>query len=175
MVRRPGGTTFAETLVVVSLFSLMMIVILGFYIEGTRVTSRQDKYSGSYRRVLQVLDRMEVLLSYARVYEVRGDQVMFSNLARPQPLLLGQPDYGAVASTLVVRRDPPALVLRESGVSRTFLELEPWDRVSFSLSDMGTLSVTAVSRPPLDGNRGEGDARTIQATRRILLENDGRY
>lgn len=173
MVRRPPGTTLAETLVVVLLFSLLMVLILGFYIEGSRVSSRQDKYSASYRRALQVLDRVETLLAFARVWSVQADSVVFSPRASELSLARGLPDWGPAASTLVVRRDPPALLIREGGVSRTFLELSSWDRVSFGGSETGTVSVTALSRPPLDRSRGEGEARVIQCTRRILVENDG--
>ena len=42
-------------LVVTSIFGLLMVLILGFYIEGTKVPGRQDKYSASYSRVVQVL------------------------------------------------------------------------------------------------------------------------
>lgn len=172
-MRRPPGTTLTELLVVTMLFSILMVLILGFYIEGSRVTSRQDRYSASYRRVLQVLDRLSTLLGTARIYHVQADQIVFSPLPARSPLTLGRPDWGPMASTLLVQTSPPALILREGGATRTFLELQPWDGVSFGASGTGALSVTATSRPPLQA--GEGQARTIQATRRILLENDGIY
>ena len=55
MVRRDPGTTLTEMLVVLAVFSTLMVLILGFYIEGSRVTARQEHSSASYRRVLQVL------------------------------------------------------------------------------------------------------------------------
>ncbi len=173
MVRRPAGTTLTELLIVTVLFSTLMVLILGFYIEGSRVSSRQDRYSASYRRILQVLDRLDTLLATSRVYDVQSDQIVFSPLPAEAPLLSGRPDWGPVASTLVVQTSPPALILREAGASRVYLELQPWDSVRFSAPGPGVLSVTASSRPPLQA--GQGQARTLQATRHILLENDGDY
>ena len=174
-MRRSAGTTLAELLVAMLLFSLLMVLILGFYIEGSRVSSRQDKYSASYRRVLQVLDRVDTLLAFARVYQVAADQVQFAPLPAGSPLALGRPDWGSRASTLVVLTDPPALVLHQDGASHTLLELAAWDQVRFSRSGPDTLTVTASSTPPLGAGEGAGQARTIQVTRRILLENDGLY
>lgn len=182
MVRR-RGSTLAELLVVMFVFSLLMVLILGFYIEGSKVSARQDMYSASYRRVLQVLDRVQTLLAYARVYDVQGDQVVFSQLAESDPLdAFGRPDWLA-PSTLVAVRDPASrtlqLVLRDGTATRLLLQLEAGDLVTFAWggSNQGSLSVTAVSTPPIDPQRrqGEGVAHTLQVTRLILLENDGRY
>ncbi len=170
MVRRSPGTTLAEMLVVLAVFSTLMVLILGFYIEGSRVTARQEHSSASYRRVLQVLDRVETLLAFSRVYHVQADQVVFSLLPTTSPLALGVPDWGGQARTLVVKRDPAALLVREDGTSRVFLELNPEDEVRFGWPSAGVLEVTASSRPPL--RPGEGIPRTVQAARQILLEND---
>jgi type II secretory pathway pseudopilin PulG len=170
MVKRSPGTTLTETLVVMAVFSTLMILILGFYIEGSRVTARQEQSSGSYRRVLQVLDRVETLLAFSRVYYVQADQVVFSLLPDASPLALGFPDWGTQARTLAVKREPPALLLCEDGTSRVFLELSAEDEVCFGWPCPGVLEVTASSRPTLQP--GQGVPRTVQATRKILLEND---
>jgi len=169
MVRRSPGTTLAEMLVVLAVFSTLMVLILGFYIEGSRVTARQEHSSASYRRVLQVLDRVETLVAFSQVHHVQADQVVFSPLPTTSPLALGFPNWGSQARTLVVKRDPAALLVREDGTSRVFLELNPEDEVHFGWPSAGMLEVTASSRPPR--RPGEGIPRTVQATRQILLEN----
>lgn len=182
MVRR-RGSTLAEMLVVMFVFSLLMVLILGFYIEGSKVSARQDMYSASYRRVLQVLDRVQTLLAYARVYEVQGDQVVFSQLSDTAPLdAFGRPNWLA-PSTLVVERNPGSkrlqLLLREGTTTRLLLQLDPGDQVSFSWggSGQGSVSVTAASTPPIEPTRrqGQGVAHALQVTRLVLLENDGQY
>jgi len=172
-VRRSPGTTLTELLVVTVLFSTLMVLILGFYIEGSRVSSRQDRYSASYRRVQQVLDRLDTMLRTSRVYHVRADQIVFSPLPAEAPLVAGRPNWGSAACTLVVQTSPPALILRQSGASRVFLELKPWDGISFGSPRPGSVTVTASSRPPLEA--GQGLPRTLQATRLILIENDGEF
>lgn len=173
MVRRSPGTTLTEMLVVLAIFSILMVLILGFYIEGSRITARQEHSSASYRRVLQVLDRVETLVAFARIHEVQADQIVFSNLASDPPVALGLADWQTRARTLAVSRDPSALLIREEGISRIFLELAAEDEVRFGWSSSGVLEVTASSRPPL--RPGQGTPRTVQATRRILLENDGAF
>ncbi len=83
------------------------------------------------------------------------------------------PNWGSAACTLVVQTSPPALILRQSGDSRVFLELKPWDGISFGSPRPGSVTVTASSRPPLEA--GQGLPRTLQATRLILIENDGEF
>lgn len=182
MVRR-RGSTLAEMLVVLSVFSIMMAVILGFYIEGSKVTARQDMQSTSYRRVLHVLDRVQTLLAFARVYDVQGDQVIFSRLSETAPLdALGRPGWGEPA-TLVAVRTPGSLrlqlILREGTQTRLLQQLEPGDSVLFGWGSPNrrSVSVTAVSTPPVDPaeRQGEGVARAVQVKRVILLENDGQY
>lgn len=182
MVRR-RGSTLAEMLVVLFVFSLMMVLILSFYIEGTKVTSRQDKTSAAYRRVLQVLDRVQTLLAYSRVYEVQGDHVVFSRLSESAPLdAFGRPNWDP-PQTLVSVVDPRTLrlqlVVREGTTTRLLMQMDREDRVLFGWADGGqdSVSVSAVATSDIDPRRreGEGVSRTLQVKRVILLENDGRF
>lgn len=181
MVRR-RGSTLAEMLVVLFVFSLMMVLILSFYIEGSRVTARQDKTSASYRQVLQVLDRVQTLLAYARVYEVQGDSIVFSQLSQREPLdSFGRPNWQAPSTLVAVldeRTERLQLVVREGTTTRLLQQLDRGDRVSFGWGGgPGSVVVTAISTSEIDARKreGEGVGRTLQVRRLILLENDGRF
>ncbi len=65
------GTTLLELLVVMSLWSFIMVAVLGFYIYGTRVNQRYQKVSEEIRAVRQVAERFHTHLDNAQLLYVQ--------------------------------------------------------------------------------------------------------
>lgn len=192
MVRRPG-TTLVELMVTVFLFSLLMSLILGFYIYGTRITERRNRVSDNYRLAVQVADKVETLLKNAWVGEVGGDYVSFTPLDPDRPVSRRAPRpsrYGAVLAVLPGREAaggapalPTRLVLHDRQGTRTLLELPPSAAISFGPSLTGGLppgyvDVNINLQSPMPDGPGPGQAggiglgkgRSLSFTRRVVLE-----
>lgn len=72
MVRRRGATLI-EVLVVLAIFGLMMLLILGFYLYGVRVSDQRTRHSDRYRRLISVFDKIQVTLEASWVYGITPD------------------------------------------------------------------------------------------------------
>ncbi len=64
------GTTLAELLVVMAIWSSLMVAILGFYAYGTKVSARYDKASQEIRVVQLLADKINSFCRDAYILEV---------------------------------------------------------------------------------------------------------
>jgi type II secretory pathway pseudopilin PulG len=163
MARR--GTTLLELVVVFFLFSLLLVLILGFYVYGSSITARQERTSEAYRRAVTTLDRVETLLKNAHVYDIQSDQVIFAPLKDPQGRFL---TLDSPPSTLLVYQG--TLALRRGGQQQTLTILRANESLSFSGTATSHVDVRFSSTPGV-GRAGEGTGRPLTLTRRVLLEN----
>ena len=84
MVKGQRGTTLLELMVVMALWSGLLVLILGFYISATQISRRHDKISDSYRKVHEILESVDALLSRSRVYSLnKPDEPANVCFARP--------------------------------------------------------------------------------------------
>ena len=92
MVKRTG-TTLVELLVVMSVWSFIMIAVLGFYIYSTKVNKRNDQMSAEIRAVQQVADKFNTALRDADLLEVVQfpPTVVFNRCDDAAPCLPGCP------------------------------------------------------------------------------------
>lgn len=67
---RRRATTLVELLVVMSVWTFIMVAVLGFYIYATRVHQRYDKMSQELRAVQQVADKFNTVLRHANLQAV---------------------------------------------------------------------------------------------------------
>ncbi|MBS2034929.1 hypothetical protein JST97_08070 [bacterium] len=67
---RGRGTTLVELLVVMSVWTLIMVAVLGFYIYATRVHRRYDQMSQELRSIQQVADKFNTVLRHANLLAV---------------------------------------------------------------------------------------------------------
>lgn len=174
MVRRPHGTTLVELLVTIVLFSLMMTVILGFYIQGNRITRRQDQYSATFRRTIMVVDKVETLVAPSRVYYVDSKQIVYATTGSNFSFTDKGPNWDAETKTICVLTEPHCLALLENGKPRSLVTLQENDEVSFSRSAEGCIVVSARCAPRPSPTAGEAP-RVVSITRTILNDNVERY
>ncbi|MEW6278562.1 MAG: hypothetical protein AB1758_08080 [Candidatus Eremiobacterota bacterium] len=152
MVRR--GTSLVELMVVVFVFSLLMTLILGFYVHASSVTRKRDAQSQQYRRITQTLDKVETLLQEARVFGVYQDQIVYTTLQEPA-VVNRVAAWDPIATTLI--SDGNKLMLRRTGSTRTILLLQPGEHVDFN--DQGNYIDVTYNAP-----------KNLRVTRRVLLE-----
>ncbi|MBX3167782.1 MAG: type II secretion system protein [Candidatus Eremiobacteraeota bacterium] len=69
-MRKYRGATLAELLVVMSIWSFLMVAILGFYAYGTKVSTRYDKASQEIRVVQLLADKINTFGRNAYILEV---------------------------------------------------------------------------------------------------------
>ena len=133
----PWGTTLIEVLVVTSIFLLLMSMILGFYIYGTRATSRHEGISESYRRAIQHIARLETYLAFSRVYQVASDYVVYTPTAGwpLPPAVVGRwPEYATAATTVWIDTPKRRVVRRQEQKSYSMLVLDRGETIRFKLS-----------------------------------------
>ncbi|MFN8611431.1 MAG: hypothetical protein U0931_28050 [Vulcanimicrobiota bacterium] len=88
---RRRGTTLIELLVVMSIWTLIMVAVLSFYIYATRVHQRYDRMSQELRAVQQVADSFNTVLRHANLVAVYQfpPTVVFSREEESFPSLPG--------------------------------------------------------------------------------------
>ena len=109
MVRR-SGTTLVELLVVMSVWSFIMVAVLGFYIYGTKVNKRNDQMSAEIRAVQQVADKFNTVLRNADLLEVIEfpPTVIFNHTDEEAPSLPGclLPNWTSHTEFIAIYPDP---------------------------------------------------------------------
>lgn len=90
MVRR-AGTTLVELLIVMSVWSFILVAILGFYIYATKINKRNDQVSAEIRAVQQVADKLNTVLRNADLLQVIQfpPTVIFNHVDEQVPCLPG--------------------------------------------------------------------------------------
>ena len=107
--RRPpliGGVTLVELLVSASMFSLVMLAIISFYVEAMAVSSKRDQQSERLRRFHLGLTRIEDVLREGRVVRC-GTRVL---------TVLKQSDAMEADGFPLYDRDPLQFVSSKEGV-----------------------------------------------------------
>ncbi|CAN0467446.1 unnamed protein product, partial [Phaeothamnion confervicola] len=70
MVKSKRGTTLLELMVVMGMWAGLLVLILGFYVSASEISRKHEKISDSYRKVHEILENIETLLSRSRIYSV---------------------------------------------------------------------------------------------------------
>ena len=115
--RHSRGTTLAELLVVMATFSLLITVILGFYVHASRLTKNISRRTDVYRRATSIADKIEVTLSNSRVFFVSAYAVTFSPLNTSNTVTSQGPVWTYPPKVLVVDQEKQAVLVSSSGVS----------------------------------------------------------
>lgn len=178
------GTTLAELLVVLGIWSAIMSAVLGFYVYGTRVSQRYDALSQQLREVQQLYDRMVGRLTHAVVLQVvlgncpaiRYQRSRSEAALRPEGLL---PNWTDQDEILAIVPDPARhqarqmelhgsvdaklsfynrLVLQEEGRVSTLLQLTDGMLVSF---ESGPTSVMMQVKVPVRTSQQRRDLKNV--------------
>lgn len=127
MVKR--GVTLPELLVAMLLFSMVLVVVLGFYGQAWRVSQAREEDSRQFRRAITALDRIEITLRTAKVFQVNANAVVFAELDKPE-VFRGFPNWKAEGALLAVIDGQ--LFIRRGDVITPIATLEPGESVVFS-------------------------------------------
>ncbi len=133
MVRSSQGLTLAELLVVVMVFSILMTLVLGFYLYGIQVSDKRDQDSDQYRRGVTLLNRLEARLDGAVVHAVAyaNDAVVFTP-AHDQEIGTGRSvRFSAQAITLAVIDGRVTEIQGQE--QSTLIQLQTWEKLTFQL------------------------------------------
>jgi prepilin-type N-terminal cleavage/methylation domain-containing protein len=183
VVARRRGTTLIELLTVMTIFSVLMSLILGFYIYAYRVSGSRDRLSAAYRKMITIMDKVETLLANSKVIYENTSEVVFCPMNATQPLLKGGwPNWSPPTTLLVTPASKTAnsgyqLLARTSDSKTSVVGLVgPGEAIAFgsasttgvfsSQPDSVSLSVTVQVLP----ERGVGIPRHYTLSRTILLE-----
>lgn len=72
-------------MVVMGMWAALLVLILGFYVSASEISRKHDKISDSYRKVHEILENIETLLSRSRIYSV-SQQDLPANVCFARPL-----------------------------------------------------------------------------------------
>ena len=112
------------------IFSLMMVLILGFYVYSIRISDHRNASSDRYRRLVSVFDRIQVTLEAAWVLGVADEGTTLYYCPQEElAILRGRVVYPNQCQVLRVQEQS---VVREIGEkSEQLLKLKPQERLSF--------------------------------------------
>lgn len=90
-MKRRRGSTLLELLIVMSVWSFIMVAVLGFYIYGTRVNKKHGQMSEEIRAVQQIADKLNSYLRNAYVIDVRQfpGRIAFDRVEDGMPVMPG--------------------------------------------------------------------------------------
>lgn len=172
--RHPGtrGTTLVELMVVLTIFVSMLAIIMSFYVEAQQANKKHEKVSEEYRAAMQATMRIESLLQYARVYEVRKDQVVYAapKVDQGMPTIKGRwPLYESTTSTLWIDNPTCRLMLRDNTTGLSVLLMRLWTGQQLTFS--GGASTVALT---IQGNPATTMKRNVfSLTHQVHIENPG--
>ncbi|MHB2018280.1 MAG: hypothetical protein ACYCW6_15120 [Candidatus Xenobia bacterium] len=171
---RRGGTTLLELLVVTVLFSLILTVVLGFYVWGHNTTESQSRIADNDRRLMQMVDRVHLLLGSSEIERVIPNEMDFTpidNSALDRRVM----NFSANAQSIVVLNGGTGggqVVLRTQGHSEVLLQLLSYETITFNYSGGwggGYIDITDSGTPPVT-RTGQGQLHPYSITRRLLVE-----
>lgn len=131
---KQSGTTLAELLVTMFLFTLIVGTIMTFYMQSTRVTTQQDSISDAYRRAITIADKIETYTADAKIYKISYNYIIFSPPDTENPIKNGLPQWQAPQVLKIVRKDKKVYLQLISNDAKTsnLMELPQTDTVIFS-------------------------------------------
>ncbi len=131
---KQSGTTLAELLVTMFLFTLIVGTIMSFYTQSTRVTAQQDSISDAYRRAITIADKIETYTAYATIYRLSYNYVVFSPPNADNPIKNGQPQWQAPQVLKIVKKNKKVYLQLISDDAKTsdLMVLPAGDTVTFS-------------------------------------------
>ena len=167
--RRRRGTTLIELMVVMTIFLGMMAAIMSFYVSAEQANKKHEQVSEEYRAAIQATLRVETLLQYARIFEVRPNQVAYASPLSDGPVppfKHRMPQYAPTLTTLWVDNTSGRLMLHEvGGQNWELIRLAKGQQLTFS---RGPSSVRITVYGVESANR-----KSFSLTHDVLVETQG--
>ncbi|MCR5662689.1 MAG: type II secretion system GspH family protein [bacterium] len=163
---KQSGTTLAELLVTMFLFTLIVGTIMTFYMQSTRVTTQQDSISDAYRRAITIADKIDTYTAYAKIYKISDNYIVFSPPDTDNPIKNGLPQWQAPQVLKIVRKNKKVFLqlIGDDAKTSNLMELPSTDTVVFSKgSHMLCIDVSCKA--------SKTKAHHIQISRSVFLDN----
>ena len=168
MRQRRLGATLLEVLIAGSLFSLIMVAILSFYIEASAVSAKRDQQSRRLRRYHLALDKTEQILQEARVLRVGARVITFLRLADTLERD-GFPAYQKEPGQLISSKE--GLLLFQGTDRKDLLKLEENENIYFGWAQYDPGKIPGQHLMTLTIEReASGKGRQLLFTRSMLLQ-----
>ncbi len=160
------GATLLEVLVASSIFSLILIAILSFYIEASAVSAKRDEQSSRLRRYHLALDKTEQILREARVLRVGARVITFLRLADTFERE-GFPAYQAAAQIISSKE---GMILFQGTERQELLKIEEGENVFFGWTQYDPPGIPGQHLMKITIERPVSDkGRQLLFTRSMLL------
>ncbi len=165
---RRSGATLLEVLVAASLFSMVLVAILSFYVEASSVSAKRDQQSRRLRRYHLALDKTEQILREAKVLRVGARVITFLRLMDTLELE-GFPAYQTQPAQLISSKE--GLLMFQGTERKELLKLEDDENVFFGWTQYDPPKNPGLHLMKLTIERqASGKGRQLLFTRSMLLQ-----
>lgn len=162
------GATLLELLVASSIFSLILVAILSFYVEASAVSAKRDEQSRRLRRYHLGLDKAEQILREARVLRVGARVITFLRLA-DELEKEGFPAYQTAPAQIISAKK--GMYLYQGAESRELLKVEAGENVFFGWAQYDPPKSPGTHLMKITVERPQSDkGRQLLFTRTLLLQ-----
>ena len=162
-----------ELLVVTVVFSLILTVVLGFYVWGHNTTESQSRIADNDRRMMQMVDRLRTLLVSGEIDRVISTEIDFTPIDTTG-LDRRVANMSSNAESIVIlpasanpHGSVPTVILRTQGHTETILVLQPYETLTFSYNG-SQIDITDSGNPPVQ-TQAQGILHPYTLTRSVMV------